>query len=255
MNAKTRLDELATTVLSSPDPREYASLRDELIELMLELPAEQRHTPAQIFHIYEATIARLNMPIVSFEAKNLLTLEQKRNFDHESYGEAITQVLSEQHLEDKQRAHSNKTATKTATAAAFAATDSNAASGDPRRSHLAVCSICGKKGHAANACSCNANASDERARESAPLDTVLGRQVASEKRGASSKSRRNSRVPPRTTRSPTPTAAPWPGSPEGADAAIAYTQRSSTTTQPRTASATRQWRTGRPQRMRRTRRT
>ena len=52
INAKTRLDELTTTVLSSPDPAGFASMRDELTELMLELPAEQRHTRAQIFHIY-----------------------------------------------------------------------------------------------------------------------------------------------------------------------------------------------------------
>ena len=55
INAKSRLDELATTVLSSPNPAEFASLRDELTELMLELPAEQRHTAAQIYHIYEST--------------------------------------------------------------------------------------------------------------------------------------------------------------------------------------------------------
>ena len=88
------------------------------------------------------------MPFLSFHAKNLMTLEQKRNFDHEPYGEAILQVLSEQHLEDKQRAQSNKTATKTATAAAFAATSSSAACNAPRRSHLAVCSIFGRGGHA-----------------------------------------------------------------------------------------------------------
>ena len=56
------------------------------------------------------------MPFVSFQAKNPLTLEQKRSFDHEAYGEAIAQVLSEQHLEDTQRALSNKAATKTVTA-------------------------------------------------------------------------------------------------------------------------------------------
>ena len=133
-------------------------------------------------------------------------------------------MLSEQHLEDKQRAlSSNKAATKTATAAAFAAASSSAASGDPRRSQAPVCSICGKKFHTANACYQNADAPDVQARELAPLNTALGRRVASEKRGASSSNRRsNSRVPPRTTRGPTPATAPWAGSPEGADAAIAY---------------------------------
>ena len=40
INAEMRLDELATTILSSPNPAEFAALRDELAELMLELPAE-----------------------------------------------------------------------------------------------------------------------------------------------------------------------------------------------------------------------
>jgi len=131
-------------------------------------------------------------------------------------------VLSEQHLEDQQRAHSNKAANKTATAAAFAATGSTSANGDPRRFSRAVCNICGKKGHTADACFQNADATCERSKEIAPLNTALGRRVASEKRGANSKTRRSSRVPPRTTRSPTPATAPWAGSPEGADAAIAY---------------------------------
>jgi hypothetical protein len=52
INAEMRLDELATTILSSPNPAEFAARREELTELMLELPAEQRHTRAQIFHIY-----------------------------------------------------------------------------------------------------------------------------------------------------------------------------------------------------------
>ena len=66
------------------------------------------------------------MPFLSFKAKNLLTLEQKRTFDHEAYGEAITQVLSEHHLEDRQRAQSNKAATTAAAAAAFVAASSAA---------------------------------------------------------------------------------------------------------------------------------
>jgi len=209
LHAKNRLDELASTVLNSPDPKEFTSLRDELTELMLELPTEQRLTSSQIFHIYESAVARLNMPFISFQAKNLLTLEQKRAFDHESYSEAITQVLSEQHLEDQQRARSNKAASRTATAAAFAATGSSSANaGDPRRFSRAACSICGKNGHTADACFQNANATCERSKQIAPLNTALGRRVASEKRSASSRTRRGSRVPPRTTQSPTPVTAP-----------------------------------------------
>ena len=162
LHAKNRL---ASTVLNSPDPKKLTSLRDELTELMLELPTEQRLTSSQIFHIYESAVARLNMPFISFQAKNLLTLEQKRAFDHESYSEAITQVLSEQHLEDQQRARSNKAANRTATAAAFAATGSSSANaGDPRRFSRAACSICGKNGHTADACFQNANATCERSK-------------------------------------------------------------------------------------------
>ena len=76
LNARNRLNELASTVLNSPDPKEFTSLRDELTELMLELPAEQRLTPSQIFHVYESTVARLNMPFISFQAKHLLTLSR-----------------------------------------------------------------------------------------------------------------------------------------------------------------------------------
>ena len=164
------------------------------------------------------------MPFISFQAKSLLTLQQKRAFDHESYGEAITQVLSEQHLEDQHRVHANKAANKTATAAAFAATGSSSTSvGDPRRFSRAVCDICGKKGHTADACFMNADATCARAKEMAPPSTALGRRViASEKRGAKSRTRRGSRAPPRTTQSPTPATALWADSPEGADAAIAY---------------------------------
>ena len=60
------------------------------------------------------------------------------------------------------------------------------------------------------------------AKQIAPLNTALGRRVASERSSASSRTRRGSRVPPRTTQSPTSATAPWAGSPEGADAAIAY---------------------------------
>ena len=67
-----------------------------------------------------------------------------------------------------------------------------------------------------------ANATCERSKWIAPPNTALGRRVASEKSSASSRTRRGSRVPPRTTQSPTPATAPWAGSPEGADAAIAY---------------------------------
>ena len=219
INAEMRLDELATTILSSPNPAEFAARRDELTELMLELPAEQRHTPSQIYHVHHSTVARLNMPFLSFQAKNLLTQEQKRTFDHEAYGEAITQVLSEQHLEDRQRAQSNRAATKTATAAAFVATHS-AASSDPRRSHLPVCSICSIKGHTANACWRNADATDERAKASAPRSSALGRCVAADISSPANYRRRN-RLLPRTATSAS-TAAPWTVSPEGADAAIAY---------------------------------
>ena len=214
VNAKMRLDELATTIMSAPSPAEFAALRDELTELMLELPAEQRHTPSQIYHVYESTVARLNMPFLSFQAKNLLTLELKRTFDNEAYGEAIKQVLSEHHLEDQQRAISNRSATKTATAAAFVAAHS-AAGSDPRRSHLPVCSVCGIRGHAANACWHNADAT-----ESAPRNSALGRRVAADKSKPTNHRRRN-RQPPRTTTS-APTTAPWTLSPEGADAAFAY---------------------------------
>ena len=209
LRAKNRLDELASIVLTSPDPKEFTSLRDELTELMLELPTEQRLTQSQVFHVYESAVARLNLPLISFQAKNLLTLEQKRAFDHESYSEAITQVLSEHYLEDQQRARSNKAANRTATAAAFAATGSSSAhAGDPRRFSRAACSICGKNGHTADACFQNANATCERSKQIAPLNTALGRRVASDRGSASSRTNRNSRVPPRTTQSPTSATAP-----------------------------------------------
>ena len=40
VTSKMRLDELATTIFSWPNPAEFEALRDELAELMLELPAE-----------------------------------------------------------------------------------------------------------------------------------------------------------------------------------------------------------------------
>lgn len=112
ISAKMRLDALASTMMRSASPTEFVALRDELSTLMLDLPLEQRHTSAQIFHLYDSVIARLNVPFISFQAKNLLSIETKRDFDHESYADAITQVLSEQLLENRQRAHANKFVSK-----------------------------------------------------------------------------------------------------------------------------------------------
>ena len=60
---------------------------------------------------------------------------------------------------------------------------------------------------------------DERAIISAPKNSPLGKQVASER----ANNRRSSRMPPRSTQAPTPAPTPWVDSPEGEDAAIAYT--------------------------------
>ena len=57
ISAKMRLDSLDSEVMSSASPTEFVALRDELKTLMLDLPREQRHTPAQIFHLYASVIA------------------------------------------------------------------------------------------------------------------------------------------------------------------------------------------------------
>jgi|TARA_B100000524_G_scaffold104479_1_gene50383 hypothetical protein len=54
ISAKMRLDALASTVMRSASPTEFVALRDELTTLLLDLPREQRHTAAQIFHLYES---------------------------------------------------------------------------------------------------------------------------------------------------------------------------------------------------------
>ena len=153
------------------------------------------------------------MPFISFQAKNLLSIEQRRDFDHESYADAMTQVLSEQLLEDRQRAHANKFVTRTASAAAFIA--DKGASGDPKKTHLLVCSVCGTRGHRADACWRSPLATDERAIARAQKNSPLAKRVALERAN-------NRRMPPRSTQAPTPVPTPWVDSPEGADATIAY---------------------------------
>ena len=78
ISAKVRLDSLDSEVMSSASPTEFVALRDELKTLMLDLPREQRHTPAQIFHLYESVITGVNVPFISFQAKNLLTWSKRR---------------------------------------------------------------------------------------------------------------------------------------------------------------------------------
>ena len=165
-------------------------------------------------------MARLNLPFISFQAKTLLADEQKRDFDHASYADAITQVLSKQLLEDQQRAHANKLTTGTAAAAAFIAADKGAASSDPRKMHLPVCGVCGTRGLTANACWRNPDATDQRAIASAPKNSLLAKRVASERANANSRRRR--RMPPRSAQAPAPDPTLWADSREGADAAIAY---------------------------------
>ena len=78
ISAKMPLDALASTVMSSASPTEFVALRDELTTLLLDLPREQRHTAAQIFHLYESVIARINI------IQDTPLSNKKRDFDHES---------------------------------------------------------------------------------------------------------------------------------------------------------------------------
>ena len=135
----------------------------------------------------------------------------------------------------------NEHATRTATAAAFIAAEKGAiGAGDARKMDLPVCSVCGTRGHTANACWHNPEATDERVIASAPRNSPLARCVASErpstKTFVNSTGHRN-RLPPRSTQTPSSAPAPWAGSPEGADAGSHTPLALSPTTQPRTACA------------------
>ena len=236
VNAKMRLDELATTIMSAPSPAEFAALRDELTELMLELPAEQRHTPSQIYHVYESTFARLNMPCLSFQAKNLLTSEQKRTFDHEAYGEAIKQVLSEHHLEDQQRAISNRAATKRPRPPPQPPSL-------PRIAQLVATP-------AAHTCQCAASAASEGTRPTRAGTTPMRRRVRRGTRRSADASQQTKANPPtiaaatasRRARQPPP---PPPllghSHPKERMPRSPMRRAPSPTTQPRTAYATRPW--------------
>ena len=83
-----------------------------------------------------------------------------------------------------------------------------------------MCGVCGTRGHRADACWRNPDATDKRAIASAPKNSPLARRVASER--ANANQCRRSRVPPRSTQAPAPAPTPWADSPEEADAAIAY---------------------------------
>ena len=229
-------------------------MRDELTELMLELPAEQRHTPAQIFHIYESTVARLNMPFPSFQAKNLLTLEHKRAASTTKPTAKPSPRCSRTSIS---KTNNGRCPTRPRPRPTRLPPSPPPAAAQQVQEALAAL----QQQYAASAAECTT-----RQTRAGRTPTLPTRRPGHRRRrirrlaGASPKRKRAPAVPTaaatpvcRRAQREAPHQPPLPGqNPPRERTQPSPTQQPSTTTQSKTASATRRWRTNRPQRLRRT---
>ena len=154
IDAKLRLEELRFETLSSTHPSSFTALRDELANLLLELPEAERWSPSAIY-IIRHLILKKNLRLlgdksIGFAVRSSLTQQQMNEYDHECLADLIVRRLSELFVEEKDRAHINQRDGKRASpAAAFPATNSKT-NKDPTKNARPSCAVCGKTGHAEN---------------------------------------------------------------------------------------------------------
>ena len=84
IDAKLRLEELRFETLSSTHPSSFTALRDELANLLLELPEAERWSPSAIYDFYLRLLASLGDKSIGFAVRSSLTQQQMNNYDHES---------------------------------------------------------------------------------------------------------------------------------------------------------------------------
>ena len=95
IDAKLRLEELRFETLSSTHPSSFTALRDELANLLLELPEAERWSPSVIYDFYLRLLASLGDKSIGFTVRSSLTQWQMNEYDHESLADAIVRRLSE----------------------------------------------------------------------------------------------------------------------------------------------------------------
>ena len=176
IDAKLRLEELRFETLSSTHPSSFTALRDELANLLLELPEAERWSPSAIYDFYMRLLASLGDKSIGFAVRSSLTQQQMNDYDHESLADSIVRRLSELFVEEKHRAHINQRDGRRASpAAAFLATDADNSkiNKDPTKNARPSCAVCGKTGHTENQCFHNQLASCPKAISRAPIGTPL----------------------------------------------------------------------------------
>ena len=95
IDAKLRLEELRFETLSSTHPSSFTARRDELANLLLELPEAERWSPSAIYDFYMRLLASLGDKSIGFTVRSSLTQWQMNEYDHESLADAIVRRLSE----------------------------------------------------------------------------------------------------------------------------------------------------------------
>ena len=178
IDAKIRLEELRFEDLTSPHPSAFTELRDELANLMLDLPEPERWSSSAIYDYYLRLLASLGDKSLGFAVRGLLTLRQMSDYDHEALGDAVVQRLSELYVEEKQRAHINaRSGNRASPSAAFFATDADVPklNKDPVKNIRPACRVCGKTGHSESSCFHNEGATCPVAISRAPFGTPLYR--------------------------------------------------------------------------------
>jgi len=128
IDAKIRLENLRFETLASSHPSAFTEVRDELANLMLDLPAAERWSASTIFDYYLRLLASLGDKSLGFAVRSLLTPQQMTEYDHEALGDAMVRRLSELYVEERHRAHINaRGGSRASPSAAFLA---NAADAD-----------------------------------------------------------------------------------------------------------------------------
>jgi len=107
IDATIRLENLRFETLASSHPSSFTELRDELANLMLDLPELERWSSSAIYDYYLRLLASLGDKSLGFAVRSSLTPRQMIEYDHDALGNAIVRRLSELYVEERHRAHIN----------------------------------------------------------------------------------------------------------------------------------------------------
>jgi hypothetical protein len=178
IDAKIRLENLRFETLASSHPSAFTEVRDELANLMLDLPEPERWPSSAIYDYFLRLLASLGDKKLGFAVRSSLTPRQMSEYDHEALRDAIVRRLPKLYVEEKHRAHINaRGGSRASPSAAFLATDANVPNlkKDPVKNMRPSCRICGKTSHSESACFHNEQATCPVAIGRAPFGTPLHR--------------------------------------------------------------------------------